>query len=412
MNKFWIITSHTYVTKLKSKAFYISTILILFFLMLMLNFDSIIESFVGDDEKKVAIIDESDILLEYITVQPNEEVNMEPFTESVEEAKSLVLEGDYDALLLLNLDSNGFPEATFFAENITDSSLQTTIQQQLQQAKVALTTSKLGVDQSEIANMFIPVEWTTVALDTNSKSQEELDQARGIVYLILLFLYVSVIMYGSIIATDVATEKSSRVMELLISSVSPIVHMFAKIIGIALVGLTQIALFILVSFIMLQVNKDRVGGILESFGLQDASISIILYGILFFLLGYFLYATLAAMLGSLVTRVEEANQIITPLIMLLALAFFLAIFGMNTPDSQLVTITSYIPFFSPMLMFIRVGLLDIAAWEVLLSVGVLLVTILLLAIIGAKVYKGGVLMYGKSNAFKDIKKALQLTKKE
>lgn len=277
---------------------------------------------------------------------------------------------------------------------------------------MALTTSKLGVDQSEIANMFIPVEWTTVALDTNSKSQEELDQARGIVYLILLFLYVSVIMYGSIIATDVATEKSSRVMELLISSVSPIVHMFAKIIGIALVGLTQIALFILVSFIMLQVNKDRVGGILESFGLQDASISIILYGILFFLLGYFLYATLAAMLGSLVTRVEEANQIITPLIMLLALAFFLAIFGMNTPDSQLVTITSYIPFFSPMLMFIRVGLLDIAAWEVLLSVGVLLVTILLLAIIGAKVYKGGVLMYGKSNAFKDIKKALQLTKKE
>ncbi|WP_042149194.1 ABC transporter permease [Paucisalibacillus sp. EB02] len=412
MNKFIIIMTHTYLSKLKTKVFYISTFLILAFLMIMVNFESIISVFTGDEEQKVAVMEESGELLEYLTEQPNNEVLMEAFTGTVEEGKSLVVEEEYEALVIIELDDKGLPEATFFAENITNSDLQTDILQQLQQLKVTLATDQLGIDQTAITEIFAPVTLHKVALDEDVKTEEEMNQARGIVYVMLILLYTFVIMYGSLIATDVATEKSSRVMEIIVSSVSPITHMFAKILGIAMLGLTQIAIFLLVGIIMLQSKTEQIGGLIESFGLHNASISIILYAVLFFLLGFFLYATLAAMLGSLVSRVEEANQIVTPIVLLIIIGFFIAIFGMNAPDSQIVTITSYIPFFAPLIMFLRVGLMEVPLWEILLSVGILVGTIILLAIIGAKVYKGGVLLYGRSSSFKDIKKAIQLTKKE
>jgi ABC-2 type transport system permease protein len=413
MNKFWIIVSHTYLSKLKTKVFFISTFLILAFLMIMVNFESIIGVFAGDEEQKVAVMDESGELSEYLAEQPtNHDVVMEVYTGSIEKGKSLVVDGEYTALVTIDLNDKGLPEATFFAENITDSRLQTTIQQQLQQLKITLATTQLGIEKGAIAEILTPITLQKVSLSENVKTEEELNQAQGIVYMMLILLYTFVIMYGSLIATDVATEKSSRVMEIIVSSVSPITHMFAKIIGIALLGLTQIAIFVLVGIIMLQSKTEEIGGLIESFGLHNASISIILYAVLFFLLGFFLYATLAAMLGSLVSRVEEANQIVTPIVLLIAIGFFISIFGMNAPESQIVIITSYIPFFAPLIMFLRVGLVEVPLWEVLLSVGILIGTIIILAIIGAKVYKGGVLLYGKSNSFKDIKKAIQLTKKE
>lgn len=137
-----------------------------------------------------------------------------------------------------------------------------------------------------------------------------------------------------------------------------------------------------------------------------------MYAFVFFLLGYFLYATLAAFLGSLVSRIEDVNQLITPMTYLLIIGFMIAMFGLVKPDATFITVTSYIPFFTPMLMFMRVGMLNLPIWEPILGIVILLVTIILFAIFGAKVYKGGVLLYGKSSSFKDIKKAMQLTKNE
>src|SRR5690606_25338543 len=154
MNKFWIIVTQTYLSKLKTKVFFISTFLILAFLMIMVNFESIIGVFTGDEEQKVAVMDESGELSEYLVEQPtNQDVEMEVYTGSLEKGKSLVVDGDYEALVTIELNDKGLPEATFYAENIADSGLQTTIQQQLQQLKITLATSQLGIDQGEIAEI-------------------------------------------------------------------------------------------------------------------------------------------------------------------------------------------------------------------------------------------------------------------
>src|SRR5699024_1040291 len=254
-----------------------------------------------------------------------------------------------------------------------------------------------GFDEATLESINEQVAFEKVALDEGTKTEEELNQARGIVYVMLFVLYMAVIIYGQMIATDVATEKSSRVMEILISSASPVTHMFAKIIGIALLGLTQMLLFFVAGYSLISTKANTLSGeFFEVFGFTQGSISIYVYAILFFILGYFLYATIAAMLGSLVSRVEDVQQLLMPMVMLIVVAFIIAIVGLGMPEAKFITITSYIPFFTPMIMFLRVGMLDVPVWEVVVSVGLLVGTIILLAILGARIYRGGVLMYGPS----------------
>ncbi|MFA1819085.1 ABC transporter permease [Virgibacillus oceani] len=416
MNKFWIIMSHTYMSRVKSKSFIISTVITLLFIVGLANFQSIIDIFADESDDQIAVIDESNELLEPFSQQveaSGESIEMVAFDGAEEEAQDMVQDGEFDALITLALDDAELPEATYYANSISGNGNQMMLEQQLQQLKVAIATQRSGVDEQTLAEIQAPASFQTVALDESSRTEEELSQARGIVYIMLFLLYMAVIVYGQMIATDVATEKSSRVMEILVSSAPPVTHMFAKILGVALLGLTQVVLFVGVGYALISSKQDELtGGFFEVFGIQDTSISIYIYAIVFFILGYFLYATMAAMLGSLVSRVEDVQQLLMPMIFLILIAFFIAMFGISIPDSTFVTISSYIPFFTPMVMFLRVGMLDIPAWEVALSIGILIGTIVVLGLIGARVYKGGVLMYGKSSSLKDFKKAMALSKKD
>ncbi len=417
MNKFWIVLSHTYFSRLKSKAFIISTLIVLLFLVGVANLQSIIQIFTGgDDTEQVLVIDESGQLftpLEIGVSHVDEDIELILYEKSVEKGKTAVQEGEFDALLVLELDENNLPKATYYENNASFSFIESTLEQQLQQVKTTIAAEQAGFDEATIQSIYEQVVFEKVAIDEGTKTEEELNQARGIVYVMLFVLYMAVIIYGQMIAMDVATEKSSRVMEILISSASPVTHMFAKIIGIALLGLTQIILFFVVGYSLISSKMNTLSGeLFEVFGFSQGSISIYLYAILFFILGYFLYATIAAMLGSLVSRVEDVQQLLMPMVMLIVIAFIIAMVGLGMPEAKFITITSYIPFFAPMIMFLRVGMLDVPIWEVILSVGILVGTIILLAILGARIYRGGVLMYGPSRTLKDFKKAFMLTKKE
>lgn len=416
MSKFWTILSHTYFTRVKSKAFIISTAIILFIIIGGVNLEKIIDLFSNDEQEEIIVIDQSEQYftpLKATVEQTNSHLVLVDFNGSEEEAKEVVENEDYKALIVLSLNNANLPEATYYANNIADISEQQMIQEQLQQLKVSTIIEQSGIDQEVLELIYEPVDFQTVALDQKAKTDEELNQARTIVTIMVILMYLVVIVYGTMIINDVATEKSSRVMELLISSAPAVTHLFAKIIGIALLGLTQIGLGIAVAFGAVSIQKDKLAdGILEELGLFDISVSLIGYGILFFILGYLLYATIAAMLGSLVSRSEDAQQLMMPLIFLIMIGYFIAIFGIATPGSSFVVITSYIPFFSPMLMLLRIGMLDVPMWEVLSSIGILVGTIILLGILAARVYRGGVLMYGSSNSLKDIKRAIALSKRE
>lgn len=416
MNNFWIILSHTYMSKVKTKSFVVTTILTLAIVIGLSNMTNIIDFFNKDSSEKIAVIDETRELLSSLQEQlklTDSELILENYEAGAVEAEKAVEDGEYSGLLILEVDETNLPTATYKTMSISDTNSFAAIQSGLQQIKTQMAANQINLTQEQLAALYEPVSVERVALAENAKTEEELSQARGLVYVLLFVIYFAVIMYANMIAMEVATEKSSRVMEILISSVSPIKQMFAKILGIGLLSLTQLILLLGVGYFSIKQNLDSMeGGFFSVFGFGAVSVATIVYAVIFFILGYFLYATLAAFLGSLVSRIEDVQQMITPMTLLVVAGFMLAMFGLGNPDAPFVAVTSYIPFFTPMLMFMRVGMLSLPTWEPILGITILLVSIILLAIFGARVYKGGVLMYGKTSSFKDIKKALQLTKSD
>ncbi|WP_342430174.1 ABC transporter permease [Neobacillus sp. FSL H8-0543] len=417
MNSFWIILFHTYINKLKTKSFIITTLMTVVIVLALTNINNIIAAFDKNGGiEKVAVFDESGQLFEPLKNQVNtinEDIELTLFDGDVKEAEKAVENGDYQGFIQLELNKENLPVATYNAMSIADSALYTDLLTSLQQVKTQLAASQINLAPNQLQKLYEPVSFEKIALEQNAKTEEELNQARGLVYILLFIIYFAVIMYANMIAMEVATEKSSRVMEILISSVSPIKQMFAKILGIGLLSLTQLGVFLVVGFYSFKANSESLQeGFMGIYGFGDVPLGTVLYAVIFFLLGYFLYATLAAFLGSLVSRIEDVQQMITPMTLLVVAGFMIAMFGLGKPDSPFITITSYIPFFTPMIMFLRVGMLTIPVWEAFLGIAILVATIAILAIFGARVYRGGVLMYGQSNSFKDIKKALQLTKHE
>lgn len=416
MNKFWIIFWQTYLTKLKSKSFIITTVLTVAIILVLANMNKIIAVFDHSGGKDtVAVLDESSQLLKPLQKQMgsiNKDIKLVKFNGSEQEAEKAVEKGDYQALLQLRLNREKLPEATYKAMSMADLANYSDLQTGLQQLKTMLSAAQIKLTPAELQKLYKPVSIMKIALQKNAKTEEQLNQARGLVYALLFIIYFAVVMYANMIAMEVATEKSSRVMEILISSVPPITQMFAKILGIGLLSLTQLSVLLAAGYFSVKQNVSMFrASTFDFLGFGDLPVATFVYAIIFFILGYFLYATLAALLGSLVSRIEDVQQMITPMTMVIVAGFMIAMFGLGKPDSPVITVTSYIPFFTPMIMFLRVGMLNISMWETMIAIGIMIATIVILAIFGARVYKGGVLMYGKSNSYKDIKKALQLTKK-
>lgn len=416
MNKFFIMMGHTYKNRVKSKSFVITTLIMLVFIFAVSNLQTFIEMFSGEeDENRIAVLSESETWTAAFerSLASSDAAVAEVYEGTLEEAKQEVEDGKYEAVVDIRSGTGELPEGTYYANQIANIEASEPVRQALQQVKIEQVTEEAGVAPETLQQISAPVSFELQALEERAKSAEELNQTRGIVYIMLFFMYFAVIMYGQMISTEVATEKSSRVMEILISSVSPVSQMFAKIIGIALVGLTQFAIFLSVGYFSIQRSVEAgsasfIGGL----GLTEIQPSTIIYAVVFFLLGYLLFATLAATLGSLVSRLEDAQQMTAPMVMLIVAAFMIAMFGLASPDSAFITISSYFPFFTPLIMFLRVGMLDVPIWEVSLSLAVLVGSIALLGWIGARIYRGGVLLYGKSSSLKDLKAALQLSKKE
>ncbi|MFD2443089.1 ABC transporter permease [Bacillus sp. CGMCC 1.16607] len=415
MSKFWIILFHTYASKIKTKSFIVTTVISVAILLALTNMNRIIDAFNSNDEKKIAVIDETGQLVVPLQEQMkaiDKELVIEIFKGSERKAEKSIEEGNYKGLLVLSYNKDHLPAATYKANSVADTEISGGLERALQQLKMMETASQINLTMEQLAKLNEPIQFEKIALEKDAKTEEELNQARGLVYVLLFIIYFSVIMYANMIAMEVATEKSSRVMEILISSVSPVKQMFAKILGIGLLSLTQLAIQLSVGYFSVKKNLSSLeGGFFDAFGFNSLPIMTIIYAVIFFVLGYFLYATLAAFLGSLVSRIEDVQQMITPMTLLVVAGFMLAMFGLGNPEASFVRITSFIPFFTPMIMFLRVGMLSIPVWEISLSIFILIGTIVFLGIFGAKVYRGGVLMYGKSNSYKDIKKAIQIGKK-
>ena len=418
MREFMLIFKQAFMTKVKAKSFIITTSIMIAAIFLFANLSTIIGSVKnitgGESEKTLYVVDHSGALLDPLKAQfeANEAGIQVELSEASEQALTeQVREGEIDSFLTLELDQTNIIQAKYTSMSAMEFTLPMMIEDALQSMQTEMKSSELSLTAEQVQALFAPIQFEQESVSPSAKTEEELNQARGLVYVLMFLIYFAVIIYSSMIATEVATEKSSRVMEILISSVSPVKHMFAKVLGIGSLGLLQMVLLGIAGFIAIKTTaSDMMSGVFSIFGFSDMNVGTIIYAVVFFLLGYFLYATLAALLGSLVSRTEDVQQAIMPMMILVIAAFMIAVTGLGNPEMAYLKYTSFIPFFAPLVMFLRVGMLDLPLWEPLLSIAIMVVTIFILGWFGARIYRGGVLMYGPSRSWKDIKKAIQLGK--
>lgn len=227
-------------------------------------------------------------------------------------------------------------------------------------------------------------------------------------YIMIFALYMVILLYGQMVAMSVATEKSSRAMEVLITSAKPVNMMFGKVLAACTAGLVQLIAIFGSALLFYNLNKPYWGdnGIIDS--IFNIPPELLAYMLLFFLLGFLIYAFLYGAISSTVSKLEDINTAVQPVTFLFLFGFMVVVFSMSggSVDNLLMQICSYVPFTSPMAMFTRIAMSTVAWYEIAASIGILAVSTFGIGILSAKIYRVGVLMYGTAPKLGNILKAV------
>ncbi len=264
--------------------------------------------------------------------------------------------------------------------------------------------SARGISPEEAAEILTsPVSHETESLGKN--------QAENFfyTYIMIFSLYIVILLYGQMVATNVATEKSSRAMELLITSAKPASMMFGKVIASCLAGLIQLTAVFGSAFLFFNLNKSFWADNTIITSIFDMPLELLAYMLIFFVLGFFIYAFLFGAIGSTASKVEDINTSVMPLTILFVIAFIVVMSSMSSGsvDNTLMLICSHIPFTSPMAMFTRIAMSTVPFYQIALSIGILVVSVFGIGIFSAKIYRVGVLLYGTTPKIGSILKALK-----
>lgn len=215
-------------------------------------------------------------------------------------------------------------------------------------------------------------------------------------YIMIFALYMVILLYGQMVASNVATEKSSRAMELLITSAKPTNMMFGKVIASCIAGLLQLVAIFGSALILYNINKPTLSGNFIMQAVFNIPVNLFFYMLLFFILGFLTYAFLYGAIGSTVSKLEDVNTSVMSITFLFIIAFLVVVFSMTSGniDNVAMKVCSYIPFTSPMAMFTRIAMSTVAWYEIVIAIGILIGAVVGIGILAAKIYRVGVLLYG------------------
>lgn len=410
MREFFIVLKFEFLNFVKNKAFIISTAILLAMIVVGLSFPTIKDTFFSDGSEggesieelgRFAYIDESDGKVDMELLKENFPAGkLKEFT-SREEVEKQVEEGSIEAGFIIedslkykNIIKNN--EMISFSEGIFEEALIQTYRIKELQAR--------GIEYSQVSDLIRPqVDVDTVILGK--------DSANNFLYTyILVFgLYFIILMYGQLIASGVASEKSNRAMEVLVTSTDSKNLIFGKVIAGALAGFAQFFLIIAVAIVTYQLNSQAWNNSLDF--IFKIPGEVLLNFALFGILGYLFYAFIYGALGALVSRTEDISASATPITIIFIGVFFIAITGMQNTEGMLLKVASFIPFSSFMAMFVRVSMGSVKVWEVILSLVILAVSTVLIGVLASKIYRMGTLRYGNPVKIKDALKGLREDKK-
>lgn len=400
-----------YIQKITSKSFILLTVLYLAIIAAALNWSTIKETiFSSDDAVSVVLVDETKMSLAK-QFPSSETLEFKEINLTEKEINKQVKAEKYDAALYLK-EEKGQLTAKLATASSLELEVQSTINSLVENAGKIYSVQKLDLTTAqaqEILGLQTTVTQVDLQEDNSAKSAEEKTAGIIVAYIIGFLIYLFVTSYLSMITTDIASEKGSRVLEVLMASVKPSTHLFSKLIGVFLTGMTQIVILVVGGILIIKFTAKATVLSTITDVMNQLSASYFVYVAIFFILSIMLFLIIGALAGSLVSKVEEASQVMMPGIFITLIGFYVMISGMSNPDSILVKVFSFIPFTSGMVMTLRLGATDVTSASVWLSLIILLVTVALLFALSLSFYKRSVLTYSSGGIFQKIKSVLKFT---
>ena len=413
MNKLGILVSQLYKQKIRSKSFILMTLLYIAIISVVMFWTEISSLFKGEDEAlQIALIKETDVNLEQIFVS-NEEIEFSYHTKDVKtNMYEQVKDGTLDAVIVFS-DENKNLKAEIATFTPLELNNQSEISSLIQYAGKIYAIQSMNLSAQE-AEQILNTEplITSISLNeagTEGKSEDQKQSGIWVSYLVGIVIYFFISAFLSMITTDVASEKGSRALEMLLVSVKPSTHFQSKLFGVFLLALTQFAILFGVIFALLRFTDGGAKWDMVTSLIQDLSYSYVFYVIVFLFLTIFLFLIIGALFGSLVSKVEEAGQVMMPAIMITLVGFYVMISGMANPDTLLIKIFSYIPLTSGMVMPMRIAATDLNTIEPIISLILLIVTVVAFYTLSLSFYKRSVLTYSSGGVIQKIKSVLKFT---
>lgn len=435
MNKLWLIIGREYFTRVKKKTFILATVLTPIAFALFFLVSTLIFSYEGGEENRIAVLDESGILKES-NIKSSTETKFVRSKESLENLKEQVTEGTFDAILVippLRNTKTSNHEIYYYAEKSPNLTTTSVIEKSVRKAVRKYKAKQLGFEEEKLKALDTNIEIDPKPISESGQDTSAMTSVIGAAIggLMGLIMYFALFIYGMMVMRSVMEEKMNRIVEVMISSVKPFQLMLGKIIGVGAVGLTQLAIWaILIPLMYLIVivvfgidpssasatgldpemanmaqeeGQEMLLQIAGEIQNQNWSLMIPLF-ILFFLGGYILYSSMFAAVGSAMgDDMGEGQALTIPITIPVILAIYIMTVAIRSPESPLAVWSSIFPLFSPIVMPARLAF-DPPMWQILLSSGLLIGTSVLFVWLSGRIYRVGILLYGKKAGFKEIAK--------
>jgi ABC-2 type transport system permease protein len=437
-----LIVKHEYKKRVTQRSFIISTLVILVLIVIAAFVPTIIQFFVAhaNSQTRITVVNNAgsigglngDPLTSSINMTLNGTTDASTGQSSsgsahfviqmasagnIDGLKNQVKNGTLPILLVLDRTPNQDLRFTYYTTtDPTDDANVSQVQALVSQLTVLDTSARLGLTPAQTSSLFAHPQFSDVNLNQTQSTRSQSDRVAGFIFAYIgnVLIYIAVFLYGLGVATGVAEEKGSRIMEILVNAATPFQLMAGKIVGIGAAGLSQMACFVAVGIgaLLLQLPLQALllgsnSGVLN-LSITGASITLLLLLLVYFVLGFLLYATLYAAMGALVKRQDEVQNAVQPLIWLLAVGYIASFFGIYSPDAAWMRAISYVPFWTPTTMLVRIAAGGVAPWEIAFTVVLMIVTIIVCTLIAGRIYRVGVLMYGQRPGLGQLMKLIRM----
>ncbi len=417
IEKALIVASREYLARLKSKAFWIATLLMPVLMLVMMFLPSLLADRASAVQELVVAGGDAELFADLSAeLFPASESSgggiqfnlvHQPLGADVEAMRSdldaRLLEGEIDAWIWLGKDPLTTESVDYHAESTANVLTQSVLRRALNRTLRQLRLVRAGFDPDEVANLTQGVSLNPVQVGADGDTSKGGGAAFLLALFLILSLYMGIIMYGQAVLNGVLEEKSSRVVEVMLSAVSSTELMLGKLIGICGAALTQMVVWLTAAFVGLTPGLFAASTMLpEGIELPSLPLSVVFHFLGFFLLGFGIYAAFYATLGAAFNNVQEAQQMAVFGIAFLIMPMLALSPIINDPDSKLSVIMSLIPMFSPLVMVMRIAVKTPPAWQIALSYLLTTAFMFLMISVAAKVYRTGILMYGKKPTFAEL----------